>query len=541
MEKNMKTQLEQDTESPTRITQKEPLLHGGFLKNAAVYGDKIAIISHNQSFTYKETAQVANQIAHHLHSLSAQSNELIAIIMHKGWEQVIGSLGVLIAGAAYLPIDPDLPEERIEIILQLGKVGTVLTQQCYYDKLLRIPHIQALPANRIITVNANHLTYTSTSTKPVNGKQTPNDIAYVIFTSGSTGTPKGVAIEHQAVMNTILDINHRFDVNSEDALFALSSLSFDLSVYDIFGTLTAGGTIIIPDRDKQKDPYHWLELILKYKITIWNTVPMFMQMLIEFIQIMDRKTEIANNQWMKLIMLSGDWIPLNLPEEIYQIFTSCKLVSLGGATEASIWSIAYEIGHLEKFSKRIPYGYSLKNQSIHVLDSSLHTCPVGAVGDIYIGGIGLARGYLENPIQTKAQFIHHPFLGKLYKTGDLGKILPSGAIDFLGRKDSQVKWKGHRIELGEIEATLNRHTEIKQSIVLVKKNRKKQNTGLVACIVPNLERIPNKEAFFVKLKKHAQKYLPSYMIPSEYIILKKFPINKNGKVNKLNLTKLISK
>ncbi|WP_339461637.1 amino acid adenylation domain-containing protein, partial [Nodularia spumigena] len=335
---------------------------------------------------------------------------------------------------------------------------------------------------------ADHLTRICVDTPPQPSpckgegvRQQPTDLAYVIYTSGSTGTPKGVMIDHQGAVNTILDINQRFGVTAKDRILALSSLSFDLSVYDIFGILAAGGTIVIPECGN--DPTHWMQLINQYQVTIWNSVPALMQLLLD--------SSPTQNQTLRLVLLSGDWIPLTLPERIRSQFNHPQIISLGGATEASIWSIFYPIDKIDPHWKSIPYGYSLSNQQVYVLNHSLEPSPIWAIGAIYIAGLGVAKGYWQNPELTAEKFINweqinsklkHPSLSTFYKTGDLGRYLPDGTIEFLGREDFQVKVNGYRIELGEIEAALQQHPAINQAVVTTAGNTSFQQQ-LVAYLV----------------------------------------------------------
>ena len=273
---------------------------------------------------------------------------------------------------------------------------------------------------------------------------TAGDLAYVIFTSGSTGLPKGVMIDHRGALNTVADVNDRFAVGADDRVLAVSSLSFDLSVYDIFGPLAVGGAVVVPDADAQRDPAAWLDLVRGAGVTIWNSVPALLELLVEHLVVAGESARL------RLVMMSGDWIPVTLPDRIRRAFGDPDVISLGGATEASIWSILYPIGEVPPEWTSIPYGHPMRNQSFHVLDDRLRARPDWVPGQLYIGGVGLAQGYLHDDAKTAAAFIVHPGTGeRLYRTGDLGRFLPSGEIEFLGREDFQVKVQGYRIELGE--------------------------------------------------------------------------------------------
>ena len=297
-------------------------------------------------------------------------------------------------------------------------------------------------------------------------KITGDDLAYVIFTSGSTGVPKGVAISHMGAMNTIAAVNERFHVAEDDRVLALSELSFDLSVYDIFGSLAAGATIVFPDPEQVKEPLHWLDLIQRHRITLWNSVPQFMQLLIEYASDLGQRLDP-----LKAVLLSGDWIPTQLPKQIQALNNDVTVMSLGGATEGSIWSIWYPVESVQPEWTSIPYGEAMPNQKMYVLNEFLEHCPIGVMGEICIGGIGVAQCYWNNPKKTEESFIHHPTLGRLYKTGDLGKWHRDGYITFQGRKDTQVKLNGYRIDLEEINYHLSRLKGIDKAISRIQDNR----------------------------------------------------------------------
>ena len=284
----------------------------------------------------------------------------------------------------------------------------------------------------------------------------------MIFTSGSTGQPKGVMTDHRGALNTCVDVNRSYGVGPEDRVLAISQLNFDLSVYDIFGLLAAGGAVVIPDAGTQRDPRHWVELARRERVTLWDSVPALVEMLVDHGA--GRRHELAFP--LRVVMMSGDWIPPRLPDRIRAAFPGARVISMGGATEASIWSIHYPIGEVGADWTSIPYGRPMLNQTFHVLDRDLEPRPVGVQGNLYIGGIGLAQGYWRDEEKTRASFITHPRTGEtLYRTGDLGRMLPEGNIEFLGRDDFQVKIQGHRIELGEIEAALLQHPAVAAAAV----------------------------------------------------------------------------
>lgn len=435
--------------------------------------DHPAVIAGNQVLSYQEVYRRANRIGRWLRDQGARPNQLVAIVMEKGWEQAAGVLGVIHSGAAYLPIDPEFPKDRIWHLLDHGQVRFVLTQSWIQKKL-------EWPASVQVMCVDDDNAWAGMADDRLDPVQNPRDLAYVIYTSGSTGLPKGVMEEHEGVLNTVVDINQRFGVTHEDRGFLLSSLGFDLSVYDIFGLLSAGGTIVFPDPAGVRDPAHWAEQIERHWVTIWNTVPALMQLLVDYVSGQGKRLAPT----LRLALLSGDWIPVNLPDQIRSLGNGPRVISLGGATEASIWSILYPIERVDPAWKSIPYGRPMVNQRFYVLNETLEPCPAWVAGELYIGGIGLARGYWRDEEKTNARFITHPRTGeRLYRTGDLGRFLPDGNIEFIGRADFQVKIRGYRIELGEIENILTQHPAVREAVVTAV-GQSQKDKRLVAYIVP---------------------------------------------------------
>ncbi|CAF1410830.1 unnamed protein product, partial [Adineta steineri] len=456
------------TETKWTCRMETQLLHTLVIDQAQQAPNTWAIISSQENLTYEQLMNRVYSLAYHLQQQhEINSNQPIAILMKKGWEQIVACLAILVSGGAYLPLDVDSPYDRLCSLIEETNVHIVLTQShCQH----RFPHLTTISVDTF-TTNDNY-------PKPFPIKQQlSTDLAYVIYTSGSTGKPKGVMISHQAVVNTILDMNSRLEISSNDRIFALSHLNFDLSVYDIFGILSAGGTIVIPDHDHYKNPEHWYDMITKYHVTIWNSVPMLMQMFVEHLK------HTNNHNQLRHILLSGDWIPLSLPKSIHTTFgEQVTVTSLGGATEASIWSIAYTLPkEIPREWKSIPYGIPLRNQQYYLYDVHLDDCPEWVIDELYIGGEGLANGYWNDHEKTQSSFIIHPLTNeRLYRTGDYGRFIPNGYIEFTGRKDFQVKVHGHRIELSEIEHHLQQHPDIHQAIV----NIDDKSQHLIGYIMP---------------------------------------------------------
>ena len=491
------------------------LLHGRFFDRAAEDGQRTAVVDSRRRLSYGELAGIAGGLGHELRRRGAEPGELVAVVMEKGWEQVAAVLGVLASGAAYLPIDPAQPAERLAYLLEHGRVRQVLTQPGLAERLRTADGVEVLEVTEDVRAGG-------AIDRPA--VQTPEDLAYVIFTSGSTGLPKGVMIDHRGAVNTVVDVNRRFRIGPEDRVLALSSLAFDLSVWDVFGVLAAGGTVVLPEEDARRDPERWAELVASEGVTVWNTVPALMEMLVEHLEGHPQDSPGS----LRLVMMSGDWIPVSLPDRIRGLFPAAELISLGGATEASIWSILYPIGEVDPAWSSIPYGRAMVNQTFHVYDESLAERPNWVAGELYIGGIGVALGYWRDEEKTLGSFLTHPRTGeRLYRTGDLGRWRDDGVIEFLGREDFQVKVQGHRIELGEIETALLAHSGVQAAVVTAPEEARGKRR-LVGYAVP----LPGSELETEDLRDFLARKLPSYMVPRTFVVLEHLPLTANGKVDR---------
>jgi amino acid adenylation domain-containing protein len=421
-------------------------LHGLFLEQARAQPERIAACARDRRVTFGELDSWSAAYGAELRERGIAPEEPVAVVAPKGWEQAVAVLAVLRAGGTFVPVEPGEPEDRRLRMLQNAGVRFALTTRELATSLAWAEGCRPIP---VVPRAAG-----SVCDSAVDGHR----LAYVIYTSGSTGQPKGVMIEHRSVVNTLRDLVERLGLQPTDRVLALSALSFDLSVFDLFGIWCAGGAVVYPDPGRSKDPEHWRELLESEAVTVWNTVPARMEMLVE-------ATRVRNTP-LRRVLLSGDWIPVALPHKIRERWPSASQLALGGATEASIWSILHPIERVDPSWTRIPYGRAMKNQSVAVLNETLEQVPTWVVGEIFIGGMGLARGYLNDPSLTRERFIHHPASGdRLYRTGDLGRYLPNGEIEILGRTDQQVKVNGYRVELAEIEAVLQQQAGIERALI----------------------------------------------------------------------------
>ncbi|MET7637298.1 amino acid adenylation domain-containing protein [Streptomyces sp. NPDC005438] len=497
------------------------LLHHGVERAAARWPDAVALTCGTESLSYRELDARAEALADHVAAATRPGrDQRVAVMLPKGVAQVVATLAVLKAGRAYVPVAVDLPAERARRTVELSTAVLTLTEPSVREAH---PWLADLPV--LDVPDGTDATPDGAAPPERPATADPSDIAYVIFTSGSTGEPKGVVIEHRAALTTLQDVGQRFQITSDDRVLGLSALNFDLSVFDVFGVLAAGGTLVLPRPDQQRDPAEWAALVRRHGVTVWNSVPALLQMFVDHLEGVD--TTVPS---LRLAMLSGDWIPLDLPERARGRAPAMAVHSLGGATEAAIWSITHPVGTPDPALPSVPYGKPLSNQGFHVLDERLRHRPTGVPGDLYISGDGLARGYLADPERTARSFLEDTPHGRLYRTGDLGRYLPDGTIEFLGRQDGQVKVQGYRIELGEIETALTRSPGVRNAVAAAIGADRGMKT-LVAGVVPETDADPGAlepEALLSSLRDR----LPSYMVPTRLVTLDAVPITANGKVDR---------
>ncbi len=496
--------------------------------------DAVAVVFEKEQLTYYELNIRANQLAHHIKKLGVKPGVLVAVYLERSLEMIPAVLGILKAGGTYVPLEPSFPASRIELLLSSLQINCVVTQNSLLPKIQELaPQLNALQhlicLDRAVEIpgqvwSRDSLDLLGRENLPPSA--TEDDIAYVIFTSGSTGTPKGVVVRHQPVINLIEWVNKTFDVNADDRVLFITSLCFDLSVYDIFGLLAVGGSIRVVSSVDVRDPAALFKILCTEPITFWDSAPPALQQLAT---LFTKGFESSSQSQLRLVFMSGDWIPVTLPDVLKNTFPGVKVISLGGATEATVWSNYYPIAKVEPEWKSIPYGKPIQNAEYYILDSYLNPCPIGVTGELYIGGVCLASGYLHAEELTAQKFIPNPFsdnpAARLYKTGDLARYFSDGNIEFLGRIDHQVKVRGFRIELGEIESVLAQHQSVADTVILVQDD----NLGhkrLVAYVVLSSECATS------ELRRFLQARLPEYMVPSVFIAIDQIPLTVNGKVDR---------
>ncbi|MDZ8055343.1 MAG: non-ribosomal peptide synthetase [Aulosira sp. ZfuVER01] len=491
-------------------------IHQLFQEQVKQYPDCIAVSFNNQQLTYRELNNRSNQLAHYLQKLGVKSEVLVGISVEQSIEFIVGLLGILKAGGAYLPLDSNYPQERINFMLADAKVSVLLTQEKFLKHFIEFPH----PS---ICIDKDWGMITQESEENITSNVSSNNLAYVIYTSGSTGKPKGVAVTHKAVNRLVCNTNY-INLEPTDKVAQASNISFDAATFEIWGALLNGAQLVGISKDVILSPQE-LTLQLKQKgiSVLFLTTALFQQIA--------RNTPQAFAT-LRYLLFGGETIDIRWVRKIIKHGAPKQLIHVYGPTESTTFSAYYQVQEVPELAISIPIGRPITNTQIYLLDANLQPVPIGVVGELYIGGDGLAREYLNRPELTAESFITIPETGfiaeeRLYKTGDLGRYLIDGNIEFLSRIDNQVKIRGFRIELGEIEAVLSEHPAVQQTVVIAAEDIPGEKQ-LVAYIVPHQEQSPTS----VELRQFMAAKLPEYMLPTAYILLEFLPLSPNGKVDR---------
>jgi amino acid adenylation domain-containing protein/non-ribosomal peptide synthase protein (TIGR01720 family)/FkbM family methyltransferase len=458
---------------------RESCLHELFEQQAARTPENVAVVFQEQHITFAELNARANQLARHLRTLGVGAESFVAVCMERSLEMVVALLGTLKAGAAYVPIDPEYPAERQGFILQDIQAAVLLTQE---NLLAHLPQHEATVIR--LDTERDILSRYSRDNSPRVIKA--DNLAYVIYTSGSTGTPKGVMISHRAICNHMLWMVENFALDETDIILQKTPFIFDASVSEFFAALLTGARLLMAEPGGHRDAAYMVELMARERVTTLQLVPSMLRVLLE-------EPGLVRVSSLKRVICAGEALTFELRDK-FQSTLPARLYNLYGPTEASVDATSWDCGR-ELQRKTVPIGRPIDNTQVYVLDARLEPVPVGARGELYIGGDGLARGYLKRPALTAERFIPDPFSmesgARMYHTGDLVRFLPEKAVEFLSRADDQVKIRGFRIEPGEIEAVLNRHMLVRQAVVTVDEDDN-GNKRLMAHVVPkNFYRLPN--------------------------------------------------
>ncbi|MBD2335847.1 amino acid adenylation domain-containing protein [Calothrix sp. FACHB-156] len=490
-----------------------PCIHHWIEVQANKTPNNIAVVFDNQQLTYKQLNAKANKLANHLASLGVKPEAVVALCVERSLDMIVGILAILKAGAAYLPLEPSLPEAALAFRLQDAQVSVLLTQKHLREKINVQTQIVCIDADINDAPQNNIL-------QPV----TLENLAYVIYTSGSTGKPKGVAVEHRQIVNYVSGILEKLDLPDTASFATVSTFAADLGNTAIFSALCTGGCLHIMAEECATDPVAFAKYCDRYSIDCLKIVPSHLSALL------------SGSQPEKLLprqrlILGGEAATWNLIKQVRELAPECKIFNHYGPTETTVGVLTYPVEEISTHtpSNTVPLGRPLANTQIYLLDNYCQPVPLGVQGEIYIGGDNVARGYINQPELTNERFIPNPFSSepnaRLYKTGDLGRYQPDGNLEFLGRIDDQVKLHGYRIELGEIEAVLRQHSQVRELVVVLKEAHpgKKQ---LLAYIVGKEDLKSAELRDFIKQK------LPEYMMPSQFIFLKALPLTANGKIDK---------
>jgi amino acid adenylation domain-containing protein len=541
-------------------------LHQLFEEQVERTPNAIAVVLEQQELTYDVLNQKANQLAYYLQKLGVKPETLVGLFVERSLEMVIALLGILKAGGAYVPIDPNYPTERIAYMMSDARLSVIVTQHHLVDLL---PKSDA----QVICLDTDSRVIEGESQQNPNSGVHPKNLAYVIYTSGSTGNPKGVMIEHRSVVNVTSAALAECHITSSDRVLQFSSISFDVAVQEIYPYLRVGGTIVLRTQQMLSSNLTFLQNCWEWKLTVLNLPPAFWHQLIAELAV----TKQCLPPCLRLVMIGGERVlpeKLKLWQEYVQQMLNChklvespQLYNAYGPTETTVDATYFNLSSyaLKDTLSPVPIGRPIANTQIYILDSELKPVAIGVKGELHIGGVGLARGYLHRPELTTEKFIPNPFFAteefetnslihdsaRLYKTGDLCRFLPDGNIEYCGRIDHQVKVRGFRIELGEIEAVLEQHPAIAQAIVIPQEDSL-GDKRLIAYIVPDLgsgERAEQdcannplqtkfNQQLISQLRGFLQEKLPEYMLPTGYGVLEKLPLTPNDKVNRQALASL---
>lgn len=488
---------------------RQKTIHDLFQAQAEHIQNSIAVVSGDRELTYEELNKKSNQIARMLRGNGVKSGSIVGLMVRRSAEMLIGIMGILKAGGAYLPIDPEYPEDRIDYMLEDSKAHILLTGSTSCEKV-------KFQGEKIDLTDEKIYSQSSQNLENINSA---GDLAYVIYTSGSTGKPKGVMIEHRQVVNFIEGISKRLDLTSWKTILCVTTISFDIFVLETLVPLVMGLKVVIANEAEQMDSRKLNEIIVKNNVDIVQITPSRLQML------MLNETFEQTLKSIKILMIGGEALPAQTIEKLGEN-SNLKVFNMYGPTETTVWSTVKEITSKDQ----ITIGSPIANTQVYILDNNMKQQPVGVQGEIYIAGEGVARGYLNNDELTGKRFVKNPFVkhGRMYKTGDLGKWLENGEIEFLGRADYQVKIRGYRIELGEIENLINAYEGIERAVVIDREDE--SHIKYLCAYIVSSNGVSKEE-----LKEYLIKKLPEYMVPTYFIRIEKMPLTPNGKVDRKRL------
>ena len=490
----------------------ETLIHRIFENQVRKTPEKIALICGDKKLTYRELNRRADKLSAHLKNKGIGAEDLVGICLPRDENLLISILAVLKSGGGYVPLDANYPDERLAYISNESNIKLLLTGK-NQNTIWADESIEKILIDEDLTENPE--------IKHTNDSDIDSKLAYVIYTSGSTGKPKGVAIEHRSVVSFLKWSLSRFSVENLSRTLASTSINFDLSIFELFAPLACGGTVVLVE-----NALFLQEIAERSKITLLNTVPSTMNELVK-LNLIPEEIQIIN--------LAGEPLKKTLVSKLYETSAVEKVFNLYGPSEDTTYT-TFEM--VSRDDEKVTIGKPVDKTRIYLLNEDLQLVPEGAVGEIYIGGEGLARGYFQKSDLTAEKFLPNPFAEnegeRMYATGDLAKYLPEGKLDYLGRKDNQVKVRGFRIELGEIETILSRHPNIREAAVITKEN-KNNELELIAYLIPAEK---SEQISTTSIRSYLKRKLPDYMIPQYFSRLENLPLTPNKKIDRSALAKL---
>jgi amino acid adenylation domain-containing protein len=499
-------------------------IHQLFEQEVARRPDAVAIRFADEQLTYRQVNERANQIAHRLRKLGVGPEVMVGTLLDRSLDLVVGLLGILKAGGAFVPLDPSYPMERLEFMAADIAAPVMLVQESVVQRL-GFPGTSnpAWLHGKSLSLEQNRADIAQESVENPTNQTTADNLAYVMYTSGSTGQPKGVMVSHRAVVRLVKNTNY-IDLNEREVFLQFSPISFDASTLEIWGALLNGGCMAMMPPEKQS----LSELgtaIRRYGVTtLWLTAGLFNVMV---------EQRVEDLKPLRQLVAGGDALSPAHVRKALENLPGCRLINGYGPTEGTTFTCCHTISVEDAEGSSIPIGRPIANTQVYLLDSENQLVPSGEAGELCIGGDGLARGYLNQPELTAAKFVRHPFRdepeARIYKTGDLARYRPDGTIEFLGRSDNQVKISGYRIELGEIETVVMQYPSVRSTVVIARQDTPGEKK-LVAYVVAS-----EQECSFAELRVYLQQKLPAYMMPSAFVLMDALPLSPNGKVDRAAL------
>ncbi|HEY3580147.1 MAG TPA: amino acid adenylation domain-containing protein, partial [Pyrinomonadaceae bacterium] len=494
---------------------RETCIHELFEQQVQQTPSATAVHFDGAQLSYRKLNARANQLAHYLRERGVRAGEPVGLCVERSLEMVIGILGVLKAGGGYVPIDPDYPRERVAQMLSDSRLNLLLTQQHLAEQLPK-HDAQVVRLDSDWQEIAQHpLTNPPTVT-------TTENLAYMIYTSGSTGQPKGVTNTHRGICNRLFWMQDAYRLTPDDRVLQKTPFSFDVSVWEFFWPLLTGARLVMAEPGGHQNPTYLRQIIEQEQITVLHFVPAMLQVFLD-------EPDLQRCTSLRLVICSGEALSFDLQQKFFA-HCGAALHNLYGPTEAAV-DVTYWACDPDSNRKVVPIGKPIANTQIYLLDQNYEPVPIGVVGELHIGGVNLARGYHEKPGLTAEKFVPDPFSrepgARLYKTGDLSRYLPDGAIEFLGRIDHQVKLRGFRIELGEIETVLRQHASVNEALVVMQNIRDREQR-----LVAYVQLQAGAQGTASELRTYLKERLPEYMVPPVIVELEQWPLMPNGKVNR---------